>query len=174
MAPELAIGGSSDTRPQPLRYVDYLDIRGTVLASAGTAEPANWYYKRVWRVSAVAAGNTACPAAAPVTGCLEEITVSATVKASAAGGLGLIPRSTVAALKTLSVLEGVIVSRELFDRRQAVAEDGFTVVEMLVALAILMVVCGTVMRGVLGLTDVSRMVSNRTDMHNSVGSATDC
>ena len=41
------------------------------------------------------------------------------------------------------------MSRERFNRRQA-SDDGFTVVEMLVALAILMVVCGTVMRGVLG------------------------
>ena len=96
----LAIGGSSIRRPQRPGYVDYLDIDGTVLASAGTAEPANWYYKRVWRVRSRGAGNTACPAAAPVTGCLKQITVSATVKASAAGGLGLIPRSTVAALKT--------------------------------------------------------------------------
>jgi prepilin-type N-terminal cleavage/methylation domain-containing protein len=96
----LAIGGSSDTAAPVALYVDYLDINGTVLASAGTAVPANWFYRRVWRVSAVNAGNTACPAAAPATGCLKEITVSATVRASAAGGLGLVPRSTVAALKT--------------------------------------------------------------------------
>ena len=64
------------------------------------------------------------------------------------------------------------MSREPFNRRQA-SEDGFTLVEMLVALTILLVVCGTVMRGVLGLTDVSRMVSNRTDMHNGVRNATE-
>ena len=96
----LSIGGSADTAAPAASYVDYLDIRGNLLTAVGTAEPANWYYKRVWRVSAVAAGNTACPASAPVTGCLKEITVSATVKASAAGGLGLVPRSTVTALKT--------------------------------------------------------------------------
>jgi prepilin-type N-terminal cleavage/methylation domain-containing protein len=52
-------------------------------------------------------------------------------------------------------------------------EQGFTIIEMMVAVAILMVVCGIVMRGVLGLTDVSRMVSNRTDMHNGVRNATE-
>src|SRR5678815_272371 len=52
-------------------------------------------------------------------------------------------------------------------------EDGFTIIEMMVATTLLMVVCGVVMRGVFGLTDVSRMVSNRTDMHNAVRNATE-
>jgi type II secretory pathway pseudopilin PulG len=60
------------------------------------------------------------------------------------------------------------------DTRSAVsAEHGFTIMEMLVATTLLMVVCGVVMRGVFGLTDVSRMVSNRTDMHNAVRNATE-
>jgi type II secretory pathway pseudopilin PulG len=55
----------------------------------------------------------------------------------------------------------------------ASGERGFSLVEALVATAVLMVVCSTVMTGVLGLTDVSRMVSNRTDMHNGVRNATE-
>ena len=52
-------------------------------------------------------------------------------------------------------------------------EDGFTLPEMLVSLAILMVVSGTVMKGILDVGDVSRTVSNRTDMHNGVRNATE-
>lgn len=54
-----------------------------------------------------------------------------------------------------------------------VAEDGFTIVESLVAIAILMVVCATVMRGVLDVTQVNQTVTNRTDMHNGVRNATE-
>jgi type II secretory pathway pseudopilin PulG len=52
-------------------------------------------------------------------------------------------------------------------------ERGFSIVEVMIAMTILMVVCGVVMRGVLSLTDVSRTVSNRTDMHNGVRNATE-
>jgi type II secretory pathway pseudopilin PulG len=52
-------------------------------------------------------------------------------------------------------------------------EHGFTIIEMMVSVTLLMVVCGVVMRGVFGLTNVSRMVSNRTDMHNAVRNATE-
>jgi hypothetical protein len=44
---------------------------------------------------------------------------------------------------------------------------------MMVATFVLMVVCGTVMRGVLDLTNVSQTVTNRTDMHNGVRNATE-
>ena len=55
----------------------------------------------------------------------------------------------------------------------AADDRGFTLVEMLIALAILTVVSGTVMKGVMAMTDTSRMVSNRTDMHNGVRNATE-
>jgi hypothetical protein len=45
--------------------------------------------------------------------------------------------------------------------------------EMLVAIAILMIVSGTVMKGILDVSDVSRTVSNRTDMHSGVRNATE-
>lgn len=52
-------------------------------------------------------------------------------------------------------------------------EDGFTLPEMLVAIAILTIVSGTVMKGILDVSDVSRTVSNRTDMHSGVRNATE-
>ena len=95
----LSIGGSANPQAPAASYVDYLDISGHVLPSSGTTAPAGWYYRRVWRVESVAAGNTSCPASL-ASGCLKRITVSATVRAAAAGGLGMVPRSTVTALKT--------------------------------------------------------------------------
>jgi type II secretory pathway pseudopilin PulG len=82
----LAIGGSSDPAGPVEKYVDYLDVNGTLLASSGTTAPANWYYKRVWKVAS--AGTN-----------LKQITVTATVK-SAVGSTGRIPRATVTSLKT--------------------------------------------------------------------------
>ena len=58
-------------------------------------------------------------------------------------------------------------------RRAGAREDGFTLIEMLVAMGILMVVCGTVMKGIMDVGDVSRTVSNRTDMHSGVRNATE-
>jgi prepilin-type N-terminal cleavage/methylation domain-containing protein len=52
-------------------------------------------------------------------------------------------------------------------------DDGFTLPEMLVAIAILTIVSGTVMKGILDVSDVSRTVSNRTDMHSGVRNATE-
>jgi type II secretory pathway pseudopilin PulG len=96
----LAPGGSSDTAAPAAGYADYLDINGNVLAlGGGGGAPANWYYMRVWLVENVDPGNTSCPLVAPNV-CLKRITVSATVRAIGNGVVGLVPRSTVAALKT--------------------------------------------------------------------------
>ena len=85
----LSVGGSVNTAAPVTGYVDYLDANGNVLASAGNAAPANWFYMRAWQVS-TPAGRTN----------LKQITVIAIVRTAAAGGLGDIPRSTVTALKT--------------------------------------------------------------------------
>lgn len=82
----LSMGGSSDPAAPVALYVDYLDIDGALMPSAGVAAPANWYYKRVWQVE-VPSPN------------LKRITVTATVKL-AVGSVGRIPRATVASLKT--------------------------------------------------------------------------
>jgi type II secretory pathway pseudopilin PulG len=96
----LAIGGTHNTAAPVALYVDYLDINGNFLA-AGGGPPANWFYQRVWQVAIPAGfgGNVGCTQPNPP-GCLKQITVTATVRASAAGGAGLIPRSTVSALKS--------------------------------------------------------------------------
>jgi type II secretory pathway pseudopilin PulG len=82
----LAIGGSLDPAAPVATYTDYLDIDGNVLA-AGGGPPANWYYQRVWQVTTARAN-------------LKQITVFARVRTSALGGSGLVPQSTVTALKT--------------------------------------------------------------------------
>lgn len=57
------------------------------------------------------------------------------------------------------------------DRRGA-AEAGFSLIELMVTIAILMIACGVTVRGVLDLARVSDVVTNRTDMHNGVRNAT--
>jgi hypothetical protein len=82
----IAIGGSSNPAAPVALYVDYLDVDGTIVPSAGVTAPANWFYQRVWQVSLASAN-------------LKQITVTATVK-NAVGSWGRIPRSTVSSLKT--------------------------------------------------------------------------
>jgi prepilin-type N-terminal cleavage/methylation domain-containing protein len=82
----LTIGGSLNTAAPVTGYVDYLDANGNVLASGGGA-PANWFYMRAWQVTSPRAN-------------LKQVTVTAIVRAAAAGGSGDIPRSSVTALKT--------------------------------------------------------------------------
>lgn len=84
----LAVGGSSDPSAPAANYVDYLDVNGTLLPAVGTTAPANWYYKRVWRVELVSGSTT-----------LKRVTVTAKVK-SAVGSSGRIPEATVTSLKT--------------------------------------------------------------------------
>jgi len=82
-----SVGGSTNIAAPVDLYVDYLDINGNVLAAAAGVAPANWYYVRAWQITSPRAG-------------LKQISVHAQVKASALGGPGLIPQSTVTALKT--------------------------------------------------------------------------
>jgi hypothetical protein len=79
-------GGSSDPANPIDLYVDYLDVDGTLIPSAGGAEPDGWFYKRVWSVTDIS--NT-----------LKEVTVTAIVK-NAVGSTGRIPQSTVSSRKT--------------------------------------------------------------------------
>ena len=81
----LTVGGSSNPSAPVAKYVDYLDQSGNLLASAGTAAPAGWFYKRVWQIANPSAN-------------LKQIAVTVVVAwgfASAAPA-----RSTVVALKT--------------------------------------------------------------------------
>jgi hypothetical protein len=82
----LAIGGSANPATPAATYVDYLDIDGRLLAQAGNTAPANWYYKRVWKVES---GGTN----------LKKVSVTASVK-SAVGGTGRIPQATIVSIKT--------------------------------------------------------------------------
>jgi prepilin-type N-terminal cleavage/methylation domain-containing protein len=85
----LTAGGSSDPDAPVASYVDYLDIDGTLVASAGNVAPDGWFYKRVWEIEIDVASAT-----------LKRVTVTAIVRTSSSGGVGLVPRATVAALKS--------------------------------------------------------------------------
>ena len=52
-------------------------------------------------------------------------------------------------------------------------ESGFSLIELLVAVAIFMIVSGTALEGVFRLTKTSRTVSNRSEMHAAVRNATE-
>ncbi|HLZ90990.1 MAG TPA: prepilin-type N-terminal cleavage/methylation domain-containing protein [Candidatus Acidoferrum sp.] len=75
-------GGSLSTTAPTTGYVDYLDASGNLVTAA-----ANWEYIRVWQIT-VPAGTTH----------LKQITVLS--QARRAVGNGIVPQSTVAALKT--------------------------------------------------------------------------
>lgn len=51
----LTVGGSIDPNAPVAGYVDYLDARGNLLAAAGGAPPAGWFYQRLWQVATVSA-----------------------------------------------------------------------------------------------------------------------
>jgi len=57
--------------------------------------------------------------------------------------------------------------------RRASAERGFTLLETMVALVVLLVVMGTVMSAMIGFSQTQSMVWNRSNMHSAVRSATE-
>jgi prepilin-type N-terminal cleavage/methylation domain-containing protein len=66
----------------------------------------------------------------------------------------------------------VIVSRrDDGDARRS--DEGFTLIEMMITVLVLMIVSGTVMKGVLDLTNLHNTIMNRTDMHSGVRNATE-
>ena len=66
-APDSRSEAAPIRRRRSTLYVDYLDVDGALVPSAGGAEPANWFYKRVWQVTLPSAN-------------LKQITVTAIVK----------------------------------------------------------------------------------------------
>lgn len=80
----LAVGGSAVTTAPINGYVDYLDVNGNLLPSAGGV-PADWYYVRAWSITSPSAN-------------LKQITVTSTVRTTL--GRTMPPSSTVTALKT--------------------------------------------------------------------------
>ena len=80
----MSIGGSALTAAPVNGYVDWLAQDGTLLGG-GVTPPANWFYQRVWQVTAL-------------TPAVKQLTVTATVKSAI--GYALVPRSSVVALKS--------------------------------------------------------------------------
>lgn len=58
-------------------------------------------------------------------------------------------------------------------RRSLTAESGYTLIELMVSVAIMTIVSATALDGVFRLTKVSQTVSNRTQMHSGVRNATE-
>ena len=83
----LTVGGSADPDAPVELYVDYLDTNGTLVPSVGVTAPDGWFYKRVWEVTSPTAN-------------LKQLTVTVTVRAAVAGGVGRIPSTTLTLLKT--------------------------------------------------------------------------
>jgi prepilin-type N-terminal cleavage/methylation domain-containing protein len=52
-------------------------------------------------------------------------------------------------------------------------ERGFTLAEMMVAMALMLIVCGAVTSALIQMTGTQRMIFNRTQMHSSVRGATE-
>ena len=80
----LAVGGGTNAAAPVNLYVDWLGADGTLLGG-GVAQPANWFYERLWQVTQLTAG-------------VKQITVTSTVRSSVARAI--IPVSTVVALKS--------------------------------------------------------------------------
>jgi len=94
----LAVGGSVNPAAPVVGYADYLDQNGNVLCATGNpctaAPPANWFYKRVWRVSDCGVAGQ-CSTVSPN---LKQMTVTAIVARSVAGAK--VSQSTISAYKT--------------------------------------------------------------------------
>ncbi len=87
----LAVGGGSSTAAPVDKYVDWLGSDGGLLGG-GTAQPAGWFYERVWQVSCAVATCTDNPP----TG-IKQITVTVTVRSSVGGFM--LAKSAIVALK---------------------------------------------------------------------------
>jgi hypothetical protein len=81
----LAIGGSATPGAPVAGYVDYLDVSGNVMASAGVNAPAGWFYRRVWQISSPFAN-------------MKQVTVTTIV--AHAYSVGRTPQATLSALKS--------------------------------------------------------------------------
>ena len=58
-------------------------------------------------------------------------------------------------------------------RQQVTEEGGFTLIEMMVAVFVLMIVSGTVIKGVMDMADLHSTLMNRSDMHGGVRNVTE-
>ena len=57
-------------------------------------------------------------------------------------------------------------------RRAASGDEGFTLIELMVAVLVLMVVSGAVLKGVMDMSNLHNTMMNRTDLHAGVRNAT--
>lgn len=85
------IGGNSDPNHPATGYVDYLNETGSPLPMVNGAEPTDWYYTRVWQISAGPGGVTQ----------MKQVTVTVKVRQSIGERSVLQPQSSITVLKTV-------------------------------------------------------------------------
>jgi len=82
----LAAGGILDPANPVAGYVDYLDVNGALMQTAGVAPPTGCFYMRLWQVASPSVN-------------LKQITVT-TLVAVKTGSVGRVPQSTLTTRKT--------------------------------------------------------------------------
>ena len=65
-----------------------------------------------------------------------------------------------------------MTSHPPLQRRSASGDEGFTLIELMVSIFILMVVSGTVLKGVMDMAALHNTINNRADLHSGVRNAT--
>jgi hypothetical protein len=93
----LAVGGGINTAAPVNNYVDWLAQDGSMLGG-GSAQPATWFYERVWQVSCASAAYVppqVCTDSPPAG--VKQVSVTVTVRSSVGGFM--LAKSTVVALK---------------------------------------------------------------------------
>ena len=93
----LTVGGGSNTAAPVNTYVDWLSQDGSLLGG-GAAQPATWFYERVWQVTCASAAYVPAQACTdnPAAG-VKQLSVTVTVRSSVGGFM--LAKSTVVALK---------------------------------------------------------------------------
>jgi type II secretory pathway pseudopilin PulG len=66
-----------------------------------------------------------------------------------------------------------VAGQNVTARNEHRSEAGFTLIELMVSVLVLMVVSGVVLQGMLGLSRINDVVANRTEMHAGVRNATE-
>ena len=64
------------------------------------------------------------------------------------------------------------MTQDSLKRRPASGDEGFTLIELIVATFVLMIVSGAVLKGVMDMSALHNTVMNRTDVHSGVRNAT--
>ena len=135
-------------------------MRTEIPSGGGANAPSGWFYVRMWQITDDA------------TGTLKTITVRT------------VARSGVNGAEFTATVDGNVAEGQPFLRRncegllewkdeKSKTQKGFSLIELLVAVAILVIVAGTVIAGMINTMRSEGTVMNRTQVHASVRNATE-